>query len=330
MEAPQPILSIRDLAVEAGEADRRVVVPDGLGLDVKRGSTTALLGESGSGKTLTALAVLGLLPSGTRVLRGSVRLFGTDLLRLDEERLRRLRGERVGMVFQEPTTSLNPLMQIGRQIAEPLRVHKGLDRKISRQQTLALMEMVGIPDPRRRYRHYPHQLSGGVRQRVVIAMALACRPELLLADEPTSALDATVQAQIVDLLARLIRDLRMSVLLITHDLGVINALADEVEVLHGGRIVERGSVDSLLRRPAHPYTRALLRLHPSERLPAGTGRLAALASSPPASQLVGGCALAGSCPEAEPRCRSRDPGWFQLEAGHRVRCFAAGSEAIDG
>ncbi|MFO8073912.1 MAG: ABC transporter ATP-binding protein [Polyangia bacterium] len=330
MEAPKPILSIRDLAVEAGEADRRVVVPDGLSLDVKRGSTTALLGESGSGKTLTALAVLGLLPSGTRVLRGSVRLFDTDLLRLDEERLRRLRGERVGMVFQEPTTSLNPLMQIGKQIAEPLRVHKGLDKKISHQQTLALMEMVGIPDPRRRYRHYPHQLSGGVRQRVVIAMALACRPELLLADEPTSALDATIQAQIVDLLARLIRDLRMSVLLITHDLGVINALADDVEILHGGRIVERGPVDALLKQPAHPYTRAILRLHPTERLPAKRGGLAALASSPPASQLEEGCALAGSCPEAEPRCRKQDPGWFVVEAGHRVRCFAAGSESIDG
>ena len=252
-------LSVRDLVVEvAGRGGPRVVI-DGLSLDVPRGRAVALVGESGSGKTLTALAVLGLLPRAARVKGGAVLFDGEDVLAAGEERLRALRGDRIGMVFQEPRAALNPLMQVGPQIGEVLQVKKGLGSSLVREQVLSLMEMVGIADPPRSYATYPHQLSSGVLQRVLIATALACRPDLVIADEPTSALDATVQVQILDLLARLRQDLRMSMLLITHNLGVVAALADTVAVLHGGRVIEAGDVRDILGKPQHPYTRTLLK-----------------------------------------------------------------------
>jgi ABC-type microcin C transport system duplicated ATPase subunit YejF len=255
--APQT-LSIRDLAVEvSGRGGARAVI-DGLSLDVPRGRAVALIGESGSGKTLTALAVLGLLPRAARVVRGAVLFDGEDVLAAGEERLRALRGDRIGMVFQEPRAALNPLRKVGPQIGEVLRLHKGLGESLVREQVLSLMEMVGIGDPPRSYDTYPHQLSSGVLQRVLIATALACRPDLVIADEPTSALDATVQGQIIDLLARLRQDLRMSMLLITHNVGVVAALADFVAVLHEGRVIEAGAVREILGAPQHPYTRSLL------------------------------------------------------------------------
>jgi ABC-type microcin C transport system duplicated ATPase subunit YejF len=251
-------LSIRDLVVEvAGRGGARTVI-DGLSLDVPRGRAVALVGESGSGKTLTALAVLGLLPRAATVRGGAVLFDGEDVLATGEERRRALRGDRIGMVFQEPRSALNPLKQVGPQIGEVLRLHKGLGGSLVREQVLSLMEMVGIADPPRSYATYPHQLSSGVLQRVLIATALACRPDLVIADEPTSALDATVQAQILDLLGRLRRDLRMSMLLITHNVGVVAALADSVAVLHGGRVIEEGDVRDVLTAPQHPYTRSLL------------------------------------------------------------------------
>jgi ABC-type microcin C transport system duplicated ATPase subunit YejF len=258
MAKPPDILSIRDLAVEvAGRGAPRAVL-DGLSLDVPRGRAVALVGESGSGKTLAALAVLGLLPRAARVKGGVVLFDGEDVLAAGEEHLRGLRGSRIGMVFQEPRSALNPLKRVGPQIGEVLRLHKGIGGSLAREQVLALMELVGIADPSRTYDTYPHQLSSGVLQRVLIATALACRPDLVIADEPTSALDATVQAQILDLLARLRRDLRMSMLLITHNVGVVAALADSVAVLLDGRVVEAGDVREILTAPRHPYTRSLL------------------------------------------------------------------------
>jgi peptide/nickel transport system ATP-binding protein len=320
---PRPILSIRDLTVVIEDESRRFKVLDGLSLDVPRGTTVAVVGESGSGKTIAALAVLNLLPRVARVTSGAVDFGGTDLLGLDDKAMCDIRGNRIGMIFQEPSTSLNPLMQVGRQIGESLKIHKGLGRAVTKEQVLALMEMVGIPDPRRRYRHYPHQLSGGVRQRVVIAMALACRPDLLLADEPTTALDATVQAQIIDLMARLIRDLRMSVLLITHDLGVVASLADRVAVLHAGIVVEEGPVRSILKSPRHPYTEALLEAGPTERTVAARhSGLAHLRGSSPSSEDTGrGCPLATTCRRGQEVCSLARPDLVTVGPEHRVRCL---------
>jgi ABC-type microcin C transport system duplicated ATPase subunit YejF len=251
-------LSIRELTVAVVSRGGARTVIDGLSLDVPRGRAVALVGGSGSGKTLAALAVMGLLPRAATVRGGAVLFDGEDLLAAGEARLRQLRGDRIGMVFQEPRAALNPLKQVGPQIGEVIELHKGLGGSLVREQVLALMEMVGIADPRRAFAAYPHQLSSGVLQRVLVASALACRPDLLIADEPTSALDATVQAQIIDLLARLRQDLRMSMLLITHNVGVVAALADSVAVLHGGRVVETGAVREILAAPRHPEARALL------------------------------------------------------------------------
>jgi oligopeptide/dipeptide ABC transporter ATP-binding protein len=321
MDEPRPILSIRDLRVDITGESRRIPLLDGFSLDVPRGRTVALLGESGSGKTLAALAVLGLLPRAARVTGGRAEFGGIDLLALDERALRRIRGARIGFVFQETGTALNPLMPVGLQIGEPLRLHQGLGRAVTRQQVLSLLEIVGIADPPRHFDSYPHQLSGGARQRSMIAMALACRPELLVADEPTSALDTTIQAQILDLLTRLIRDLRMSVLLITHDLAVVTQLADSVAVLHGGRIVEDGPVSVVLSAPAHPYTAALLETRPGSPLTGMQRQVTALAGSrlSPAT----GCPLAPACGRCGERGNTAIPPMVALGDGRRVRCFFA-------
>jgi peptide/nickel transport system ATP-binding protein len=321
MDEPHPILSIRDLSLDLTDGEHRRTLLDGFSLDVPRGRTVALLGESGSGKTLAALAVLGLLPRAARVTGGRVEFAGSDLLTLDEGALCGIRGARIGMIFQETGTAFNPLLPVGKQIGEPLRVHRDLGRAVTRQQVLSLLEIVGIADPPRHFLSYPHQLSGGARQRSMIAMALACRPELLVADEPTSALDTTIQAQILDLLTRLIRDLRMSVLLITHDLAVVTQLADSVAVLHGGRIVEEGPVDVVLAAPAHPYTAALLETRPGSLLTGANRQVTALAQV--AGQAAPGtcCPLAQACGACGGRGAAAVPPMVTLEDGRRVRCF---------
>lgn len=322
MSGQRPILSVRDLAVEIRDGRRRVSLLEGFSLDVPRGYTVALLGESGSGKTLAALAMLGLLPRAARVVAGSAHFGGTDLLAIDEGELQRIRGSRIGVVFQETGTALNPLMTVGEQIAEPLRVHQGLNRAVTRQQVLALLEVVGIADPPRHYRSYPHQLSGGARQRSLIAMALACRPELLVADEPTTALDTTIQAQILDLLTRLTSDLRMSVLLITHDLAVVSQLADSVAVLHGGRVVEEGPVNVVLAAPLHPYTAAMLETRPDSLLAGRHGRVATLVHGGPPRSPGAGCPLSPSCGRCGESGASSVPPMIALDDGRRVRCFS--------
>jgi peptide/nickel transport system ATP-binding protein len=245
----------------SGKPGWRPVVRD-VSLTVDRGEIFGLVGESGSGKTLTALAVLGLLPSAARVMAGSIRLHGpegaTELLGLPPQELRRIRGGRVGLVFQEPATALNPVYTIGFQIVEAVRAHRRMSRQEARAEAVRLLDRVALPDARRRLDDYPHQLSGGQRQRAMIAMALAGGPDLLLADEPTTALDVTLQAQILELLEDLRRDLGLSVLLITHDLGVVAETCDRVAVMHAGEIVEAAAVETLFRAPAHPYTRELL------------------------------------------------------------------------
>ncbi len=326
-----PILSISDLKVALSTDEGEIVAIEDLSFDVLRGETVALVGESGSGKTLAALSTMRLLPPEARIVHGSIVFQGRDVLTLSENEMRKLRGDRMTMIFQEPSTSLNPLMQVGKQLAESLRIHQGQSRRAARDQVLALMELVGIPDPIRRYKSYPHQLSGGIRQRLIVAMALICRPDLVIADEPTSALDTTVQAQLVDLLSKLIRDLGMSVVLITHDLGVVAALADKVIVVHSGRILEEGSKRDVLTDPLHPYTRALLTARPLIR----SGEhpqigLSADPAQPRPGRIFGSCPFAELCPRRAADCTREPPRLVRLGPRRRVRCAHFDSHGPQG
>jgi oligopeptide/dipeptide ABC transporter ATP-binding protein len=289
-------------------------------LTIARGATLGLVGESGCGKSVTSLAIMRLLDASARIAGGEIHFDGTDLVALDERAMRRLRGARLAMIFQEPTTSLNPVFSVGSQIAEALRVHRGLDRAGAWTGAVELMRMVEIPDAQRRARSYPHELSGGMRQRVMIAMAISCEPALLIADEPTTALDVTIQAQILDLLRDLRQRLGMSLLLITHDLGVVAAEADEVAIMYAGRIVERAASRALFAAPAHPYTQALLASLP--RLERRTERLTPIAGSvPDLRELPSGCRFRDRCPRASERCAREDPRLAPVAPGRLVACF---------
>ena len=293
---------------------------DGIDFAVDEGETVGIVGESGCGKSVTALSILRLVPEPPgRIAAGSIGLDGRDLLALDAESMRRVRGNDVAMIFQEPMTSLNPVFTIGSQIAEPLRLHRGLSKREATAEAVRMLERVEIPDPARRVHDYPHQLSGGMRQRVMIAMALSCNPRLLIADEPTTALDVTIQAQILDLLDALKRDTGMAVLLITHDLGVIAEHADRVLVMYAGRIVEQGRVSDVLARPTHPYTRGLLASQPGFARPGS--RLSTIRGMVPAlTRLPAGCRFRDRCDFAEAACVQNDPHLAVIGDGHAVAC----------
>jgi oligopeptide/dipeptide ABC transporter ATP-binding protein len=320
-----PLLEIDDLRVTFRTGAGLVEAVNGVSYDIHRGETVAVVGESGCGKSVTAMAVLGLLPSPPASIDGgSIEFQGEDLLRATKERLRRLRGNQVSMIFQEPMTSLNPVFSVGNQIGESLELHRGLDADEARAEARRLLELVGIPEPETRLDEYPHQLSGGMRQRVMIAMALACRPALLIADEPTTALDVTVQAQILELLRDLQRELGMSILLITHDLGVVAEAAHRVVVMYAGAVVERASVDDLFAHPRHPYTAGLMLSLP--RLDADVDALRPIEGTvPDALRLPSGCRFHPRCPLAMPVCRERDPELrprdASAERGHVSACF---------
>jgi oligopeptide/dipeptide ABC transporter ATP-binding protein len=312
-----PLLEVRDLRVSfRGEAGELPAVR-GVSLRLEPGETLALVGESGCGKSVTALALMRLLEPNGRVA-GTLRFRGEDLSRLDEEGIRRIRGAEIGMIFQEPMTSLNPVFRIGDQVGEVLELHRGLGREAARRAAVELLARVRIPDPARRAEQYPHELSGGMKQRVMIAMALACDPALLIADEPTTALDVTIQAQILELLRALRRDAGMAILLITHDLGVVAQFADRVAVMYAGEIVEEGAVRELFREPLHPYTRALLRALPR---PGRRGRLDAIEGTVPSpGELPPGCAFSARCGEALARCAGEPPPVVAVGA-RPVRCW---------
>ncbi len=298
---------------------------DGVDLTVPRGTIVGLVGESGCGKSVTALSVMGLLPHPGRVEAGQIRFDGQDLTTLSEPARRKLRGDRMAMIFQDPMTSLNPVYAVGRQVAEVLRLHRGLDRKAARAKTVELFRQVGIPDPAARYDAYPRQLSGGLRQRVMIAMAMACQPDLLIADEPTTALDGTIQAQILRLMGQLRRDNGTAILLITHNMGVVAQLCDQVYVMYAGQIVEAAETFALFAAPRHPYTLGLLGAIPSveeerPRLYAIPGTVPDLRTPPP------GCRFCPRCDRALPRCAQAVPPLTSLGDGHLVRCFRAGEE----
>ena len=320
----EPLLSVEDLSVSFRTERGVVRAVDRTNLHVHAGETLAVVGESGSGKSVTALALLGLLGDNARIDGGRIVFEGSDLLTLDAAAMRAIRGNRISMIFQEPMSSLNPVLTIGRQVAEPIRLHRGRSWKEALDQAAELLSRVSIPDARDRLDQYPHHFSGGMRQRVMIAMALACQPELIIADEPTTALDVTVQAQILELLKNLTRETGAALILITHDLGVVAGMAQRINVMYAGHIVERAETDELYGRPRHPYTVGLLRSIP--RLDEqGRGELVPIQGAPPdLSREIRGCPFADRCFNVLDRCREEMPPLEQAPSaadGHLVACW---------
>jgi oligopeptide/dipeptide ABC transporter ATP-binding protein len=314
------LLEILDLEVRYDGPQGEVRAVDGVSLSLERGETYALVGESGCGKTATSLAVMRLVEPG-RISAGKVLFEGVDLLALSEKRMRRYRGGRIGVVFQEAAAALNPVMRVGAQVVEAIRVHREIGRKKAWAEAVRLLEMVALPDPARQARAYPHELSGGMKQRAMLAIALACSPSLLIADEPTTALDVTIQAQVLELLRNLRKDLELTILLVTHDLGVVAENADRVGVMYAGRIVEEAGVQDLFDEPLHPYTRGLLGSMPGSA-GSGKGRLPTLPGTvPDPSRYPPGCRFHPRCPEAFDRCGREAPGWTEARAGRRTACF---------
>ncbi len=323
-----PLLSIQGLSVGFPGRGGWIEVVRQVSLDIARGEMVGLVGESGSGKSLTALAVLGLLPPAAQVLAGKVLFAGADLLQADERRLQAVRGRQIAMVFQEPMAALNPVYTVGYQVAEAVRAHRAASWREARRRAIELLERVALPDAARRAGSYPHQLSGGQCQRVMIAMSLAAEPSLLLADEPTTALDVTVQAQILALLDELRRELGLAVLLISHDLGVVAQWCERVAVLYAGEVVEEATTPALFAAPAHPYTRALLRVSPRLGHPAPRGAMPTIAGTVPnPAERPAGCAFHPRCREAIARCQTAEPELLQLAAGRSTRCWLAAEGA---
>jgi peptide/nickel transport system ATP-binding protein len=317
-----PLLTVQDLNVHFHTPLGRFRAVAGVSLTIRAGETLGLVGESGCGKTVTALSVLRLLPPQTTEIEGEICFAGENLLALPPEGMRRIRGNRIGMVFQEPMTYLNPVFTIGEQVAEVIRQHRGLGHREAQAKAIEALTQVGLPDAARRFDQYPHELSGGLRQRVLIAMALACGPELLIADEPTTALDVTIQAQILALLAQLQKDLNLTVLFITHNLGVVAQTTDRVAVMYAGLMVEEAPTGELFEHPCHPYTWGLLASVPKldfhhplgEVLPTIPGQV------PGAEEVPTGCLFRDRCPKAHDRCGAPPP-WLTVGPEHRARCW---------
>jgi oligopeptide transport system ATP-binding protein len=328
MSDDQPLLRVDDLHVSFKTDEAQIRAVRGVSFDVYPGETVGLVGESGSGKSVTNLALMGLVPKPPgRIDGGQVHYAGKDLLRLGEREMQRIRGRRIAMIFQDPMTALNPLMTVGQQLTEMTRQHLKLTRREANRQAAESLEMVGISGAERRLRDYPHEFSGGMRQRVMIAMALSCEPDLLIADEPTTALDVTIQAQILDLLRELQQRRRTSIIMITHDLGVVAEICHRVLVMYAGKVVETAGVESLFSEPEHPYTRGLLRSLP--RFDRNTETLEAIPGQPPdLGDLPRGCSFRARCPEAVDACTSDEPALIPLGGDRQVACFAA-QEAAD-
>ena len=323
-DTTSPILEVDNLSLEFHNGPQHVHALDKVSFSLARGETLSLVGESGCGKSVTALAVMGLLPRlGARITSGHIRLGGTSLVGLPEREMRAIRGNRIGMVFQDPMTSLDPVHTVGMQIAEAVQRHKGAGRQEAYRRARQMLDLVRIPDAGNRLNAYPHELSGGQRQRVMIAMALACDPQLLIADEPTTALDVTVQAQILELIDELKTELGMSVLLITHDLGVVAATADRMMVMYAGRIVEEGPVERLFARPSHGYTAGLLRSLPGHGARRRSPLTEIAGTVPRLDRRVDGCVYAPRCGFAEAGCDAPLPPARVVEAEHRTACIRA-------
>jgi oligopeptide/dipeptide ABC transporter ATP-binding protein len=322
----EALLAVKNLRTSFPTADGFVHAVDNVSFNVRKGEAVALVGESGCGKSVTAMSIMRLVAPPGRITAGEVRFKDRNLAELSERDMRHVRGNDIAMVFQEPMTSLNPVFRIGDQVTEAIRVHQDVSKKQARQRAGEMLELVSIPDPIKRLDDYPHQLSGGMRQRVMIAMALSCDPELLIADEPTTALDVTIQAQIMELLASLQKRLGLAILLITHDLGVVAEFCERVIVMYTGRIVEEAPVLDLFANPAHPYTRGLLKSLPSvtgteARLPTIKGMV------PPLTALPSGCKFNPRCPDVMPICLGNEPARMIVGDGHDARCYLHGDLA---
>ena len=318
-----PLLSVRDLMTRFTTRDGEFFAVDGVSFDVERGEVMGLVGESGCGKSVTALSIMGILPDPPgRVASGEVFFEGRDLLKLPEPQMRSVRGGRIGMVFQEPMTSLNPVFTCGEQVAEAITAHRDVSKKDALRRAAELFDLVGLPDPERQVGSYPHQLSGGMRQRVMIAMAISCEPSLIIADEPTTALDVTIQAQILDLLDDIRKKFNTAIILITHDLGIIAKMADRVAVMYAGRVVEYAKTDDIFHDTLHPYTEGLLASipKPGEHL----NRLKAIRGMvPKLTELPKGCKFFPRCDYGKPEYVETEPGLVEVKPGHLVRCFKA-------
>jgi len=321
MSRREPLLVVEDLTVRFWTSRGIVHAVNGISFDIAPGETLGIVGESGCGKSVTSLALLGILPRAGRVTAGSARFDGTELTSLNDSQLRAIRGRQIAMIFQDPMTSLNPVLTIGRQLREPLETHLGLNKKEALARSAELLDQVGIPNARSRLRDYPHQFSGGMRQRAMIAMALACEPKLLIADEPTTALDVTIQAQILDLLRNLVSERDSALIMITHDLGVVAGICERVEVMYAGTFVESGSAQQIFSKPRHPYTLGLLESVPrlDVRRSAALNPIPGIPRnmlSPPAS-----CPFAPRCRYRQERCDRELPELVELEPEHSAACF---------
>jgi oligopeptide/dipeptide ABC transporter ATP-binding protein len=327
----EALLEVKNLRTTFFTADGAVDAVDNVSFNVRRGEAVALVGESGCGKSVTAMSIMRLVATPGKITRGEIRFKGRDLAALTEKQMRDVRGNDIAMVFQEPMTSLNPVFRIGAQVAEAIRIHRKVGKKEAWKQAGDMLDLVSIPDPHKRLYDYPHQLSGGMRQRVMIAIALSCDPELLIADEPTTALDVTIQAQIMELLTGLQKKLGLAVLLITHDLGVVAEFCERVVVMYTGRVVEEAPVRDLFANPAHPYTRGLLKSLPSVTAvstPNARTRLATIEGMvPPLTNLPQGCKFNPRCPDVMEICLGNEPALMPVGPGQSARCYLHGDEA---
>ena len=320
MASGQPLLRIEQLKTVIHSRRGDLVPVDQVDIEIPAGKTVGLVGESGCGKSITAMSVMGLLPHNAHVAQGRVLLGDLDLTAMSPKELRKVTGDRISMIFQEPMTSLNPVIQVGKQVQEAILLHKKVSREEAKRRVLEVFRQVGIPEPERRYRAYPHQLSGGLRQRVMIGMAMVCDPDLLIADEPTTALDVTIEAQILHLMRQLQQQNGASILMITHNLGVVAELCDLVYVMYAGKVVERAEVRDLFKNPLHPYTRGLLgalpKLDSTQRLNNIDGMVPSL------SEMPAGCRFAPRCSQAVAGCSAQEPPLIDAGGGHLVRCTA--------
>ncbi|MCM3665181.1 ABC transporter ATP-binding protein [Mesobacillus subterraneus] len=317
----QPLLEVKNLKVSFAGKKKTTNIVAGLSFKVEKGKTLCIVGESGCGKSMTSLSVMGLLPK-TGQTEGEILLKGENLTEKSMKQMSKIRGNQISMIFQEPMTSLNPVQTVGKQIAETIILHQNAGKKEARQKAIEMLQLVGIPSPERRIDAYPHELSGGMRQRVMIAIALSCNPELLIADEPTTALDVTIQAQILDLMKNLQKDLDMGIIMITHDLAVVSEMADTVLVMYAGKAVEYGSRDSIFENPLHPYTQGLMKCIPDVDADEDVEELFVIKGSVPSPDAMpAGCRFADRCPFAQEICRTHSPDLEQVDPQHTVSCW---------
>jgi peptide/nickel transport system ATP-binding protein len=323
-DAAQALLHIENLKTVISSKDGKLVPVDGVDITIPKGKTVGIVGESGCGKSMTAMSIMGLLPNTTHIEEGKILFQDMDLTKLNPKELRKITGDKISIIFQEPMTSLNPVIQVGKQVREAILLHEKVSKEEAKQRVIEIFRQVGIPEPERRYNAYPHQLSGGLRQRVMIGMAMVCNPDLLIADEPTTALDVTIEAQILHLMRQLQKDKGTSIMMITHNLGVVAEICDQVYVMYAGKVVESAEVHELFQNPKHPYTQGLLGALPKmdsrQRLNSIDGMVPTLKDMPI------GCRFAPRCPMATQKCREEQPALVDVTAGHQVRCFMSCSK----